>query len=794
LKSAVVSGGSGVAGRLTDAAAVTITGRAVTITVPDMDNDTGNGDQAIAASSGGVAGHITITFTQAAGIITPEKYQAAGAVGTSGLTVHTSSDTAKAPNEASAAGMTEITSFVKFTPAKAARGSTVTVTGGGFNATCADCKIRLSPQNGATAPTTGSGGVAFNGAGTIDADGVFAGTIDLGSGTSGTQYIWVTDKNGYSQVSATAFVQKASATPRSTSSKPGSTVSVDLVDFTASGSATIALSDTKIRATAVAAYGSGWDATATIAATGATTSLKPFQFKVPSDVGEGTHKVSITDSAGVDAVFDLTIALLSVSVTPANAVPGQAITLSGDGFDKSDGVISAGALTMKSGTIVTTASVNAADITIDNTGSWAYTTIFPVLEATSGNAAGDASSVIVFTATDTSGLVGKSDTSFSRTAKSVTLSPTTVNPGESLTVTVAGFTVDSDKTDTTAAEFTVTLGTAATGTGITLTGTSTFPIGADGTGVGTVTIPATVKATTHYVKVVDNADDVGSGASSENSKIVKITVPKGTITVTPSSASTGTNVTITGANFPPSTTASALTIGTPSAMPSSGVMTDADGNFSVIVEVPADTSGGSLAPGTHIVSAKVGEITGSTTTFSAPNPTVTLSPASASVEDTVTVTGVGFDSLGTVTTLKIGTASAIPSPAPRATRNGDISTEILIPLLNPGSYTVTMQNGLSFSASTTFIALAAKVAAASTADTTETVFADVIANDDSLVRVWRFSNADQSWNFYDPRPAFAAANTLVETGAGDIVWVNVTAEQTFQSATLFPGWNLISLK
>ncbi|RUA29571.1 MAG: hypothetical protein DSY78_11935 [Chloroflexi bacterium] len=114
-------------------------------------------------------------------------------------------------------------------------------------------------------------------------------------------------------------------------------------------------------------------------------------------------------------------------------------------------------------------------------------------------------------------------------------------------------------------------------------------------------------------------------------------------------------------------------------------------------------------------------------------------------------------------------------------------------MLNPGTYTVTMTNATGFSASTTFTAVAAKVVAASTADDTETIFADVIANDDSLVRVWRFSNADQSWNFYDPRPAFASANTLVKTGAGDIVWVNVTAEQEFQGGTLFPGWNLISL-
>ncbi len=89
--------------------------------------------------------------------------------------------------------------------------------------------------------------------------------------------------------------------------------------------------------------------------------------------------------------------------------------------------------------------------------------------------------------------------------------------------------------------------------------------------------------------------------------------------------------------------------------------------------------------------------------------------------------------------------------------------------------------------------LAAKAPPAAATDTTETVFADVIANADNLVRVWRFSNADQSWSFYDPRAAFADANTLTATGSPDIVWVNVIAEQEFQGQTLFPGWNLISL-
>jgi hypothetical protein len=749
----------------------------------DTMNASAFGDQAIAAhGDAGVGATFTVIFTQSAGIVNPKVNQAAQtASSTTGtLTVKSSAD-----DTAITSSLTEITAFTKFTPTTAARAATLTVTGGGFNATCADCKIRLSPQAG-TAPTTGTGGVAFNGSGTIDADGVFAGTVLLSSGTKAGGYVWITDKAGYSKVSSTSFTQKAGATPRSTTSKPGSTVTVDLVDFTAD--ATLSAGDTTVAGTALSAI---TGATA-IPSTGSTTTLTPFKFVLPTTVGEGTHKVSVGDGTK-SAVFDLTVALRTVNVTPASAVPGQAITLSGDGYTKNGTLAADTGLVMKAGTVETTAAVNSAEVSIDSTGSWSYSTIFPVLEETSGKGV---SNTIVFTATDSGALVGVSDTSFKRTTKAVTLSPTTINPGEALTVTVAGFTVDSISTDTTGAQFTVTMrtGTGTTGDAITLTGTSTFPIGSDGTGVGTVTIPTTVTAGTRYVTVTDNAATIGgSTVDNNNTKEVSVTVPKGVITVSPASVSTGNTITITGSAFPPSTTASTMTIGGADAMPSGGIISDADGAFTAIIEVPAASTGGSLSPGTQIVSVKVGTITGSSTEFSTPNPSITLSPAEAAVEDVITITGTGFNSLGTVSTLNIGSASALPSPAPRASRNGDITAEVTVPLLNAGSYTVTMTNATGFSASATFTATAAKVVAASTADNTEVIFAEVIANDDSLVRVWRFSNADQSWAFFDPRPAFASANTLAKTGTGDIVWVNVTAEQTFQSGTLFPGWNLISL-
>jgi hypothetical protein len=784
VKATVVSGGSsGVAGRLNNAETVTVDGRAVTITVPDMDKTAGTGDQAIAAHGDlGVGATFTLTFTQAAGIENPEVAQGANATGTGTLTVKTSTDT----TAVTASSITDFTSFVKFTPTTGGiRGAEIAVTGGGFAKTCDDCKIRLSPQNG-TAPTTGAGGTTFNGSGSINADGEFTGTITLSSSTKAGGYIWVTDGDGGSQVSATTLTQKPSAVPTSTSSKPGSTVSVVLTDwasadvFDTTGQVTVG----NITASSAAAL--------TLTGT-ATTTLVPFKFVVPTTVGVGTHKVVITSNAGTTANFMLTIGLREITVTPATAAPGQSITISGTGFTKS-GTISAGGLTMTAGTVTTSASVNAADITIDTLGAWNYATTMPTLEATSCSTC---SATIVFSATDGT-LVGVSDTAFSRTLRTVTLSPTTINPGGSLTVSVAGFAVD---TASTGATFTVSAGTTTTGGAITLVGTYIFPLGADGTGVGTVTLPTTVGAGTVYVTATDNAATIHAtttlapqGVNTiNNSKQVSITVPKGVLTMTPLSASTGELVTLTGTNFPPNTTATTLTIGSATAMPSAGILTDAVGGFTATVEVPAATAGGSLSPGSHIVLAKVGEITGTTTAFSAPNPVITVSPAAASVEEVITISGTGFNSLGTVTTLDIGSASALPNPAPRATRSGVIETDITVPLLNPGTYTITMTNATGFSASTTFTAEAAKVVAASTADNTEVIFADVIANDDSLVRVWRFSNADQSWNFYDPRPAFASANTLVKTGAGDIVWVNVTAEQTFQGGTLFPGWNLISL-
>jgi hypothetical protein len=142
--------------------------------------------------------------------------------------------------------------------------------------------------------------------------------------------------------------------------------------------------------------------------------------------------------------------------------------------------------------------------------------------------------------------------------------------------------------------------------------------------------------------------------------------------------------------------------------------------------------------------------------------------------------------------LDIGTIDARPSPSPSTDTDGNFEVTVLVPGLTVGTQAVIVTIG-SITANTSLTVVAETVVVASTTNATETVFADVIASDDNLVRVWWFSNADQSWSFYDPRPAFAAANDYTDSSSGDIVWVNVVTQQDFQGSTLFPGWNLISL-
>ena len=170
---------------------------------------------------------------------------------------------------------------------------------------------------------------------------------------------------------------------------------------------------------------------------------------------------------------------------------------------------------------------------------------------------------------------------------------------------------------------------------------------------------------------------------------------------------------------------------------------------------------------------------------------MTLSVSKAEVGAVIDVEAAGFPPSSGLSVLTIGGAD-VRSGVVISDTEGGLTTSFIVPGVT-GPNIVTVMIG----AETVFASievLAAKAPTAAATDHPETIFADIIANDQNLVRVWRFDDATQSWELYDPRPAFESANTLAKSGAGDIIWVNVNSEQAFQGGTLVKGWNVISLE
>ena len=93
---------------------------------------------------------------------------------------------------------------------------------------------------------------------------------------------------------------------------------------------------------------------------------------------------------------------------------------------------------------------------------------------------------------------------------------------------------------------------------------------------------------------------------------------------------------------------------------------------------------------------------------------------------------------------------------------------------------------------------AAVVASMAPAD----ALAALISNNDNLQRVWHFDPSKQSvapdfgWFLYDPRPVFAAANSVDQIDGGKFYWINVREAQTAVlggvSRSLFAGWNPVT--
>ncbi len=549
--------------------------------------------------------------------------------------------------------------------------------------------------------TVGTGGTY-----TVDSSGALNGSFIASSGTAIGGLIQVEDLGSGMTISTSAYTQRASVTPAATEVSLGSELAITLTDFAPGSTFTASIAGE---------MDEGFEDSVNMA-------RNKGSLTIAQDEGTGTKRVSITGTrmvssnmqddsgtAGTDesdkvtvtqnASFLITIVSRTLTVNPSSTVPGQAVTVTGSGFNG----IGAVDLSLE-GTSV------ATNIQVNTDGTFLYTGKVPF------NADTVSKGSKTWRAVDASedGTRAATSSGFTIQARSITLSPSTSNPGSTVEVYGSGFGVTTRNTVN--SQVTVDLWTSPTqqlGSAV----YGPFPVSSSGEFTGAFQVPTSVGVSTITVRAIDNnggadnpdtqavetpsTDQTGAFYAGDNNgnqhATATLRVPTGVISVSPDSASTGTVITVTGNGFPAQTNLAELFFGDANALPVPAPATDVNGNFTVTLTVPAAPRGGSLAPGAVVIKAKVASIEG-TTSFTIPGPSVTLSTDEARPGETISLSGTGFSAYSNVGTINVGQQNQAPTPNPLTDGIGDFSAEVLIPALNPGAYTITVRTSPQFTA------------------------------------------------------------------------------------------------
>ena len=348
-------------------------------------------------------------------------------------------------------------------------------------------------------------------------------------------------------------------------------------------------------------------------------------------------------------------------------------------------------------------------------------------------------------------------------ALSLSVTPTAAVAGQQVTVSGSGF------------------ARSATITGTVQSKMAIFPSDSDeATSSGritvTFTIPAGVTHGTRTIEITDSKSNVGQ---------VSLTVPEPAVTVDPKSSKRGSQLTVSGSGFPAD---ESITVEYDEGSGRS-VRSDGTGSWTTTFAVPSNAGIGEEAK-IKATGEAGGENYVADTTHSVPPQTITLGSETASSGSTLTISGDGFPRFASVkvvfgshdeTSLGVNTDDNGSFPA----------TSVLVPGLDDGIIIVRV----TVSGITATELLEIVPTPVITTKPSADVFADLIAMD-NLIVVWYFDNDTKGWSFYDPRPAVAAAVDLNEVSSGDIVWIQITADQDFPGATpsdLSAGWNQVTI-
>ena len=386
----------------------------------------------------------------------------------------------------------------------------------------------------------------------------------------------------------------------------------------------------------------------------------------------------------------------------------------------------------------------------------------------------------------------------------VEVSPATVVPNQSVTVTGRGFSGRDADTGNLATLDMILIGGTEVVPGK-IDGGDTVEIDGGGNWVATIVIPVSAPATragTYEFKAVDTAGRPG---------VTQITVAPRTVSFTPKESRVGTTVTVSGTGWPATNNGEgADSIGIDAeyvlAGESSGNTSSASGNsngeFTATVKVPLNAG----IPSTNkvIVSYEdkgaTPQTVSETVAHRVPGAGLEVTPSSGPGGTTVTITGGGFKAFTSLLEVFVGGSEVQPRPSGAIVgRDGVLEpAQILIPGFDPGTHTVKANIGgtvvsIPFTITADDAAPTTGAGDVPVADALQALIDNMVNGTPNLVDAYLFDDSTQTYLSYLTDPDFASLNDLETVKSGDILWIRVQESQMFAGKTLAVPWTQVVL-
>ena len=500
--------------------------------------------------------------------------------------------------------------------------------------------------------------------------------------------------------------------------------------------------------------------------------------KIPSDTSAGVNRITLVTSRGESVTANVFVKERVVTLDPNFGPPGTVVTVHGSNLPANSASFPGNQITLSIGGPATTTTNLFTDGNGDLPGQ---DTITIPLTAKSGNI------TVTVSIIGGDGLSTTGAANFSVGDRGVTATPNSGPKGTEIALNGEGFRPGGTITDLTID------GQIALPTGLNIT------INSDGSLPSTpIKIPATSALGTVTLSVTDSAGLVGTTTLDVTKPEIQLSADTGnmgdTVTISGTGWVPGTSITITGTNTsvaPPviHVTAVATSLG--------------DGTFRIDVVIPSTLGVGTQSLFFSAADPATFANTSLAVKFTTAGAEITLSQTTATVGDTVTVTGTGFVPNSALTTLTVAGANVLPPGAPVVTGpTGGLTVSFLVPGLIGSNKTVAATVGLPPATTTSLTIEAAAgvtpppMVVAEPGPPVE-VFSMAITADPGL-QVWGAPTG--TFQLFDASlPADHPANDLTLVGPTDGVWINNTTGATItviilgRTFVLNSDWNFKGL-